>query len=102
MRIKTILNILFFLGILATLNAQTVQPYIVVDQFGYRPTDVKTAVLADPLVGYNAADEFIPGSTYQIIKKSDNKVVFEGKPTDITEQWFRDIYGEDAREVEVH
>jgi phosphonate transport system ATP-binding protein len=28
--------------------------------------------------------------------------VFEGKPTDITPQWFRDIYGEQAKEVEIH
>jgi len=28
--------------------------------------------------------------------------VFEGKPTDITPQWFKDIYGEQAKEVEIH
>jgi phosphonate transport system ATP-binding protein len=28
--------------------------------------------------------------------------VFEGKPSDITEQWFKDIYGEQAKEVEIH
>lgn len=28
--------------------------------------------------------------------------VFEGKPSEITPQWFRDIYGEAAKEVEIH
>jgi phosphonate transport system ATP-binding protein len=28
--------------------------------------------------------------------------VFEGKPTEITPQWFKDIYGEAAKEVEIH
>jgi phosphonate transport system ATP-binding protein len=37
-----------------------------------------------------------------VVALRDGEKVFEGKPTDITEQWFRDIYGEEAREVEVH
>jgi phosphonate transport system ATP-binding protein len=28
--------------------------------------------------------------------------VFEGKPQDISKQWFKDIYGEQAKEVEIH
>ena len=28
--------------------------------------------------------------------------VFEGVPSDITPQWFKDIYGEQAKEVEIH
>jgi phosphonate transport system ATP-binding protein len=39
-------------------------------------------------------------STHVIALRGGEKV-FEGKPEDITEQWFRDIYGEDAREVEI-
>lgn len=39
-------------------------------------------------------------STHVIALRGGEKV-FEGKPTDITEQWFRDIYGEEAREVEI-
>lgn len=40
-------------------------------------------------------------STHVVALRGGEKV-FEGKPSDITEQWFRDIYGEEAREVEVH
>lgn len=40
-------------------------------------------------------------STHVIALKNGEKV-FEGKPLDITEKWFRDIYGADAREVEIH
>lgn len=39
-------------------------------------------------------------STHVVALKGGRKV-FEGKPNEITEQWFRDIYGEEAREVEI-
>jgi len=39
-------------------------------------------------------------STHVVALRGGEKV-FEGKPEEITEQWFRDIYGEQAREVEV-
>jgi uncharacterized protein YjdB len=73
-----LLAVMFFI----TTNAymQTVQPYIRIDQFGYRPNDKKVAVLADPQVGFNSADEFVPGSVYQIRSAEDNSVVFEGSP----------------------
>lgn len=37
-----------------------------------------------------------------VVAMRGGKKVFEGKPTDITKEWFKDIYGEDAREVEIH
>lgn len=37
-----------------------------------------------------------------VVALRDGEKVFEGKPTDITKQWFKDIYGEEAREVEIH
>ncbi len=40
-------------------------------------------------------------STHVIALRNGEKV-FEGKPSDISEKWFRDIYGADAREVEIH
>lgn len=40
-------------------------------------------------------------STHVIALRNGEKV-FEGKPSDITEKWFKDIYGADAREVEIH
>ena len=40
-------------------------------------------------------------STHVIALKNGEKV-FEGKPTDISEKWFKDIYGAEAKEVEIH
>ena len=40
-------------------------------------------------------------STHVIALRA-GELVFEGKPSDITKQWFKDIYGADAREVEIH
>lgn len=37
----------------------------------------------------------------RVIALRDGMVVFEGKPEQITEQWFKEIYGEDAVEVEI-
>jgi phosphonate transport system ATP-binding protein len=37
-----------------------------------------------------------------VIALRGGELVFEGKPSDITKQWFKDIYGADAREVEIH
>jgi hypothetical protein len=54
--------------------------YIMVDQFGYRPNDKKIAVIVDPIAGFNAADEFIPGKVYEIRKWETDEVVFTGSP----------------------
>ncbi|MBP1668965.1 MAG: Cellulase N-terminal ig-like domain [Bacteroidetes bacterium] len=48
------------------LPAMAQRPYIMVDQFGYRPADEKIAVLADPLEGFNAADHYVPGEWLQV------------------------------------
>ena len=37
----------------------------------------------------------------RVVALRDGQVVFEGKPEQITEQWFKEIYGEDAVEVEI-
>jgi phosphonate transport system ATP-binding protein len=37
----------------------------------------------------------------RVIALRDGSIVFEGQPSDITEEWFRTIYGEDAVEVEI-
>ena len=58
-------------------------PYIMVDQFGYRPKDSKVAVIVDPHQGYNAADSYVPGQAMEVRKWSDNTVVYVGTP----EKW---------------
>src|SRR5689334_18023627 len=52
--------------------------HIKVDQFGYRTTDKKIAVISNPQVGYNSTDSFIPGNNYQIRRWSDDGVVYSG------------------------
>ncbi len=56
-------------------------PYILVDQFGYLPAMRKLAVIADPQVGFNAADAFAPGTgngQYQVRRWNDDAVVMSG------------------------
>lgn len=53
---------------------------IVVDQFGYRPGDEKIAVISDPQVGYNAADSYTPGPTWEVREWGSNALLFSGAP----------------------
>lgn len=62
-------------------TAAAANPYIVVDQFGYRPGDAKIAVIADPQEGFNAADSFEPGSFYQVRRRDGDEVVYSGAPS---------------------
>lgn len=54
--------------------------HILVDQFGYRPTDNKVAVIRDPRVGFDSNDHFIPGARYQVRRAMDGGVALEGAP----------------------
>ncbi|HWA78554.1 MAG TPA: glycoside hydrolase family 9 protein [Polyangiaceae bacterium] len=58
--------------------AVKLQKYIVVDQFGYRPSLAKVAVLVDPELGWNAADSYTPGPELEVRKWSDGSRVFAG------------------------
>lgn len=78
MKSKIYLIFIHIVGIISTLAAQ--RPYIMVDQFGYRPQDKKVAVLADPVSGFNAADTYAPGNTLEIRRADDNTVVYSGQP----------------------
>ena len=53
---------------------------IKIDQFGYLPDAQKVAVIANPMVGYNAGDTFVPGNTYEVRRVSDQVAVFSGSP----------------------
>ncbi len=55
-------------------------PYIVVDQFGYRPDAEKIAVLRDPQVGFDASESFTPGAAYAVVDAHSGDRVFEGAP----------------------
>jgi endoglucanase len=55
--------------------------YIMIDQFGYLPNLKKVAVLRDPVVGYDAAEAYTPGTTLQVIDTATQAVVYSGTPT---------------------
>lgn len=56
------------------LSAQTVSKYIVVDQFGYPSDASKIAVVRDPVTGFDAAESFIPGTSYALVNAQGQKV----------------------------
>ena len=62
------------------LKAQTITLNIRLDQFGYPVNARKIAVISNPIVGYNNAQTFTPGSVYQVKKVSDNSIVYTGMP----------------------
>jgi endoglucanase len=53
-------------------------PHILVDQFGYRPADPKVAVIRDPQVGYDHADQITPGQRYEVRRAEDGAVSLSG------------------------
>lgn len=55
-------------------------PFIVVDQFGYRPGAKKVAVLRDPEVGFDADESFAPGATYEVVDAFTGETVLSGAP----------------------
>ena len=54
--------------------------FITVDQFGYRPSDKKIAVLRSPERGFDASHSYTPGTTMEVIDSATSTVVFSGAP----------------------
>lgn len=50
--------------------------HILVDQFGYRPSDAKVAVLRSPVDGYDAGQVFEPGDSLELRRAADHAIVF--------------------------
>ncbi len=69
----------FISSVFAT--SPTVDNHIKVDQFGYRISDKKIAVISNPQVGYNSGSSFTPGSTYEVRRASDNAMMYTGTVT---------------------
>jgi endoglucanase len=61
-------------------GAPPVSPYIVVDQFGYLQDGEKVAVIRDPVTGFDAAEEFVPGGSYALVRAQNDQVVARGAP----------------------
>ncbi|UCH15538.1 MAG: glycoside hydrolase family 9 protein [Bacteroidales bacterium] len=60
----------------------SIQKYIMVDQFGYRPEDNKVAVIVNPQIGFNAGDEFNPGTVYEVRRWDNDEVVYSDSITE--------------------
>ncbi len=54
--------------------------HIVVDQFGYRPTDKKVAVIRNPHTGFDAHDAFTAGKEYEVRRTDNGQMVYSGHP----------------------
>lgn len=61
------------------MHAQIVSKYIVIDQFGYLPEEVKIAVIRDPITGSDAAESFTPGNNYAVVNLAGQQV-YKGSP----------------------
>ncbi|MBC7388610.1 MAG: LacI family transcriptional regulator, partial [Opitutaceae bacterium] len=80
--LKSKLTFFLFLSLIGNIMfAQTVSKYIVVDQFGYRPTAKKVAVLRDPVMGNDEAESFTPGNSYSLVNSANNSKVLTAAPT---------------------
>jgi endoglucanase len=62
--------------------AATLSEQIIVDQFGWRADAPRKVVLfANPQRGQNAGKSYLPGSSFQLRRTSDNALVFTGPVT---------------------
>jgi hypothetical protein len=59
---------------------QPLSPFIVIDQFGYRPDAEKIAVIRNPQTGFDSATHFTPGAKYALVDAHSDKNVLEGAP----------------------
>ena len=59
-------------------SAQNITNKIVIDQFGYRPSSKKTAIIRNPQTGFDAGESFSPGSTYEVINSENQQVAYSG------------------------
>ena len=59
---------------------QPLSPFIVVDQFGYRTTDEKIAVLRSPVNGFDKGTTYTPAAKYAIVDAHSSKTITELAP----------------------
>jgi hypothetical protein len=72
---------LFLVFAFFTLQGQNVSPFIVIDQFGYRPNAQKTAVIRQPQAGFDSPSSFTPGAVYKVIEVASGQAVYESALT---------------------
>ncbi|WP_020529895.1 glycoside hydrolase family 9 protein [Flexithrix dorotheae] len=76
---KAALSILLAMCLLKGM-AQDLTTHIVIDQFGYRPSSEKIAVIRDPQTGFDEGESFIPGDSYALVNATNDQHVFTGAP----------------------
>jgi hypothetical protein len=72
--------ILWLTALFPSLMAQSVNRFIIVDQFGYLPESQKIAVIKDPHTGFDAAEAFTPGENYVVVDALSGTPVYRGQP----------------------
>ncbi|MFZ1705103.1 MAG: glycoside hydrolase family 9 protein [Saprospiraceae bacterium] len=53
---------------------------IKIDQFGYRPSDKKVAILSNPIQGYNNMNLYVPGTNISLKNSNTHQVIFSSAP----------------------
>lgn len=53
-------------------------PFIVLDQFGYLPSQKKVAILRNPVEGFDADQSYVPNDVLQVVALASGEVVFTG------------------------
>jgi endoglucanase len=66
------------MGGAAPVPSEPLSPFIVVDDFGYRPDAAKVAVIRDPVTGFDEGQSFEPGASYALVDAFSGEHVFEG------------------------
>lgn len=72
----TVIFSLFILSVVA--GPSNTISNIHIDQFGYRETAQKIAVISQAQIGFNAPESFTPGATYELKRWDDDVTVFSG------------------------
>jgi endoglucanase len=62
----------------APVPSEPLSPFIVVDDFGYRPSAAKFAVVRDPVTGFDEAQSFEPGTNYALVDAFSGEHVLTG------------------------
>ena len=75
-------SILFYAVMIFTVSYTQVllNENIHIDQFGYQPEMTKVAVLANPQVGFNSAEEYVPSSELHVVNAQTSEVVYSAAP----------------------
>ena len=79
---KQLITIVFLIQtLLLWASPATISTNIKIDQFGYRSTDAKIAVIAQPQTGFNAPSSYSPAATFKVRRWSDDVEVFSANIT---------------------